>query len=147
MFIGTKSFPRSLQLLDEFSCGSRAIYSVMGHFGVSSRPHRFVIAELRTSPDTGTAVIRALRQHGLLVRYRPVLNWRPMVHALKAGAVAIVHVDQDHFVVVHGVDDRHVHLSDSSLIRCPGRTQSKVTFLAQWTRWGLLVSRKPGRPE
>jgi hypothetical protein len=37
MFIGTRSFPRSLQL-DDYSCGSRAVYSVMRHFGVT-RPH------------------------------------------------------------------------------------------------------------
>lgn len=145
MFIGTRSFPRSLQL-DDYTCGSRAVYSVMRHFGVT-RPYWLLKSQLGTTPDKGTTVssmMSVLRRSGLRVGYRPNLGWRELVQALKLGAVAVVHLDGDHIGVAHGVDDKYVHLADPSIIRCPGRRQTRERFLARWTRWGLLVSRTLG---
>lgn len=142
MFIGTKSFPRSLQL-DDYSCGSRSVYAVTRHFGVL-RSHRVLKEELSTNPDTGTAVrqmVRVLRRHGLRVGYRPNLSWYELVKALKVGAVVIVHLDGDHLGTVFGADDRHVHVADPSFVRCFGRKQARRKFLRRWSRWGLVVRR------
>lgn len=142
MFVGTKSFPRSLQL-DDYSCGSRAVYSVMRHFSVT-RPHWLLKSQLGTKPDTGTTVhqmIRVLRRHGLRVGYRPNLGWRELVQALRVEAVVIVHLDGEHLAVAHALDHRKVWLADPSLLRCPGRTQTRRKFLSRWTRWGLVVRR------
>jgi ABC-type bacteriocin/lantibiotic exporter with double-glycine peptidase domain len=146
MFIGTRSFSRSLQL-DDYSCGSRAIYSVMRHFGVT-RPHWLLKSQLNTSPDAGTAVhrmIRVLRRHRLKVGYRPNLNWRGLVQALKADVVVIVHLDGDHIAVAHAVTEHHVLLADPSVLRCPGRRQTRRRFLERWSRWGLIVARAGAR--
>lgn len=142
MFIGTTKFTRLLQL-DDWSCGSRSVQAVLKFFGITS-PHWLLKSQLGTKPDTGTAVhqmIRVLRRHGLRVGYRPNLGWREIVQALKLGGVAIVHLDGDHIGVVHGADDTHVHIADPSIIRCPGRRQTREKFLSRWTRWGLIVRR------
>ncbi|AKF87033.1 hypothetical protein MFUL124B02_36480 [Myxococcus fulvus 124B02] len=141
-FIGTKKFPRSLQL-DSWSCGSRAVHAVLRHFGVHW-PHRLLQAHLGTNPDTGTAVhqmIRVLRGHALRVGYHAHLSWLELGHALNAGAVVIVHLDGDHLGVAHGVDDEHVYLADPSTTRLLGRRQTRQKFLSRWTRWGLVVRR------
>jgi ABC-type bacteriocin/lantibiotic exporter with double-glycine peptidase domain len=140
MFIGIKTFPLSLQR-DTYSCGSRAVYSVLFHFGIH-RPHRLVKSQLATNPTSGTAVrqmIRVLRGCGLKVGYRPYLSWRELAQSLRKGAVALVHLDGDHFAVAHGLDSTHVHLADPSIIRCAGRRQTRQRFLARWSRWGLLI--------
>jgi ABC-type bacteriocin/lantibiotic exporter with double-glycine peptidase domain len=145
MFIGIKTFPRIFQL-DDWSCGSRSIQATLKFFGIH-RPHWFLTAQLKTSPDAGTAVhqmVRVLRRHGLRVGYRPNLSWRELVQALKVGAVAVVHLDGDHIAVAHAVTEHHVLLADPSILRCPGRRQTRRRFLERWTRWGLLVSRRLG---
>lgn len=145
MFIGTKSFTRSLQL-DNFSCGARSIYSVLRHFGVH-RPYGVLKADLGTRPASGTAVhamIRVLRVNGLRVGYRPRWSWRSLMKALSVHAVVIVHLDGDHLGVVHGADDQRIYLADPSIIRCPGRSQPRQKFLSRWTRWGLVVRRSTG---
>lgn len=142
MFIGTRSFPRSLQL-DDFTCGSRAVYSVLTHFNVR-RAHSTLKVELGTSPTSGTAVhqmIRVLRLHGMKVGYRPTLGWGEVVKALKVGAVVIVHLDGDHLGTVFGADEHHVHLADPSLVRCFGRKQARRRFFRRWSHWGLVVRR------
>ena len=142
MFVGTKSFPRSLQF-DGYSCGSRSVYAVTRHFGVQ-RSHRVLKAELKTNSDTGTAVhqmIRVLRHLGLRVGYRPSLSWRGLVNALKVGAVVIVHLDGEHLGTVFGADEHHVYLADPSAVRCVGRKQSRQVFFTRWSRWGLVVRR------
>ena len=86
-------------------------------------------------------MIRLLRGRGFRVGYRPEMSWRELVGALRAGGVAILHVDGDHFIVVHGVDgDECVRLADPSLLRCLRRRTTRMRFLARWSRWGLLVS-------
>ena len=142
MFIGFKSFPRSVQF-DDYTCGSRAVYSVLTHFDVQC-PHHALKAELGTTPERGTAVhqmIRVMRLHGMKVGYRPYLNWRAVVKALGAGAVVIVHLDGDHLGTVFAADERHVHLADPSLLRCFGRKQPRREFFRRWSNWGLVVRR------
>lgn len=147
MLVGTTKFTRLVQF-DNWTCASRSVQAVLKFFGIT-RTHGLLKSQLETSPDTGTSVssmIRVLRRQGLRVGYRPHLNWRALVHALNVEAVVIVHLDGDHLAVVHGVDDEHVYLADPSIIRCPGRRQWRQTFLARWTRWGLVVRRSATKP-
>lgn len=142
MFIGTKKFTRLMQF-DDWTCASRSVQAVLQFFGIA-HPHGLLKSQLGTRPDTGTKVssmILVLRRNGLRVGYRPHLSWRALVHALKVGAVVIVHLDGDHLGVVHGVDDEHVHIADPSITRLLGRRQTRRKFLSRWTRWGLAVRR------
>ena len=145
-FIGTTHFTRSIQL-DSWSCGSQVVFSALRHFGVH-RPHRLLQIQLGTNPSSGTSVssmIRVLREQGLRVDYRPHLNWRELLNALKVGAVVVVHLDGDHFGTAFGADDEHVYLADPSVTRLLGRRQTRRKFLARWTRWGLVVRRSASK--
>lgn len=140
MIIGTRDFRRRIQT-DDYSCGSRAVEAVLDWADLCT-PHALLKYQLKTRPEHGTTVSRiiaVLRNSGLRVGYRPKLSWRGLVHALKNGAVVLAHCDGDHWVVVFGVDRTHVHVADSSLLRCAGRRQTRRRWLKRWARWGLLI--------
>ena len=145
MFVGVPAarFRRLVQL-DSFSCGSKAVQMILVHFGVAVRlGHARLKALLGTNPEKGTAVVpmlTLLRRH-LRVGYRTNLSWHELLKALRKGGVVLVALDGDHFGVVHAVDHGRVFVADPSLLRCPGRRQTRRRFLARWTRWGLIVSR------
>jgi predicted double-glycine peptidase len=138
--VPTHEFRRVVQDND-WSCGACSVHMVLRHFGVTQR-YRKTVRDLGSSPAHGTNVgdmIAVLRDAGLRVGYRPNLGMRRLCDALSNDAVVLVHLDGDHFGVVHGADRTRVYLADPSIIRMPGRRMEHRKFLQRWTRWGLVV--------
>ncbi len=146
MFVGTRDFSRFVQA-DDHSCGSRAVQALLDWAGVHT-PHALLKYRLRTRPEHGTTVsriVKVLRKAGLHVGHRPQLSFPGLFSALKRGGAVLAHVDGNHWVVVFGVDDTHVFISDPSIIRCIGKRQTRHRFGRRFGRWGLIVTRSGGR--
>lgn len=142
-FVGVtpRKFQRSVQT-DDWSCGPRAVHMILKHYGVAPA-YSETCKKLRATPDEGTtvkAMIQFLRKRGLRVRYQPKMNTDVLWAALDRDAVALVHLDGDHFGVVHGLDSKYVYLADPSIIRLAGRKMARRKFLRRWSCWALLVS-------
>ena len=119
--LGSTEFPRSLQR-DCYSCGARSCYMVSEFFGLDL-PYSKVKRLVETDHD-GTRVkpmIRFFRSRGLKVAERRTTKMRDLEHALEHGGVVLVHVDGDHFAVVHAMSAKWVWLADPSIFRQLGR--------------------------
>jgi ABC-type bacteriocin/lantibiotic exporter with double-glycine peptidase domain len=139
-FIGTKDFPRSIQL-DNYSCGARSVYVLLEHFD-RPRTYAWVKKATRLTSD-GVYVkylISSLRSQGIRVGYRgETMSFGQLKDTLQKGGVVLAHVDSDHFIVVHGYDGKRVWIADPSAFRCIGRTETKKTFRWRWGNWGLAI--------
>jgi ABC-type bacteriocin/lantibiotic exporter with double-glycine peptidase domain len=139
-FLGLVRFPRELQT-DDYSCGVCCVVAVLRHLG---QPCNFdaLSRELGANPVDGThatRMVEALNRRGLAAGTYPSLTWGEVERALQAGGVVITVVDGDHVVVVHGLDDELVYLSDPSLARTQGGTQPRAHFDRRWAGVGIAV--------
>jgi ABC-type bacteriocin/lantibiotic exporter with double-glycine peptidase domain len=138
--VGRVDFRRSLQT-DDYSCGARAVFMISNHFGLGVS-YQKVKTAVRTTAGDGTPVvpmIRFLRERGLKVNHCPSMNVRSLRRALQRDAVVLVHLDGDHFGVVHAMSLEYVYLADPSIFRQRGPRISKVAFAGRWSRWGITV--------
>ena len=139
MFVGTCDFPRYLQM-DQYSCGARSVYAICRHWGVS-KSYGDVKEELGCTEDGVNVqpMVQFLRAQGFRVGYRPTMYMKDLKKTFEKGGVALIHVDGDHFVVVHGMSNKYIAIADPSFYRCPTRTISKKKFRRRWGYWGLAV--------
>lgn len=140
MFVGTKDFPRSLQL-DNYSCGARSVYSILNHFG-RNQTYSWVKEKTQLTSDGCNVadLVAALRGGGLRVGYRGgYMSFKELVKIFKKGGVALIHVDGDHFIVAHGYDGKRVWVADPSFFRCPTASLPSRKFRRRWCNWGLAV--------
>lgn len=141
MFVGTPKFRTSYQK-DDYSCGARCVYMILRHFGRKVKYSR-VKDQCLTTVQNGTnvsALIGTLRFYGLKVGARPRMAVRGLRKALKSNAVVLVHVDGDHFAVVHGRDHRFTYIADPDPSRGKIKKHNNAVFAERFTRWGLVVS-------
>lgn len=138
--VPVKEFKRVVQL-DGWSCGARSVQMILEHYGKRCE-YRRLTQLLGTDPDSGTPVnnmLSVFRRFELKVSRKTNMLFPELKKDVAAGRVLLVHLDGDHFGVVHGYDDTHVYLADPSVLRAPFRTTSKAAFLKRWTRWALSV--------
>jgi len=123
--------------LDEMDCGVACMAMVCRHFG-----RAVAISHLRLALGTGVdgTSLRAIQRGGEFVGLD--------VQAVKASKSrldelplpAIVHVDQNHWVVLYGLDRTGVHLADPARGR---RRLERAEFLRRWSGYAALVSPTP----
>lgn len=133
-------FKRSIQL-DTYSCGVHSVAMIVHHFG-DKTPFATLKRELRCTPDKGTSVkamIDAFRTRELGVAHLSNMRFSELRSWLDKGRLVLVHLDGDHFGVVHGYDAEWVYLADPSLLRLLGTKMSHKAFRKRWTNWGLAV--------
>ncbi len=136
---------RSIQQ-DEYSCGAHVCLTALRVFRKTKIPSiPRLIWVLGTDEEWGTddwAIAAYLRTRNIPVEMPRTLRWKELRHAIAKGKLVIATVDgEDHYVVVHGVDDQYVYLSDPSENRCPGRTQTIREFQARYDKFGIIVGR------
>jgi ABC-type bacteriocin/lantibiotic exporter with double-glycine peptidase domain len=139
--IGTTNFKRSLQR-DSYSCGARSVFMILQHFGSTLKYSE--VKEALGTDEEGTkvkAMIKCLRAHGLRVGHRPDMSFKKLQKALANNAIVLVHLDGDHFGVVHGMSERRVYLADPSIARCVNGSIYTRGFKKRWTDWGLVVTK------
>lgn len=140
---GTKDFPRCIQY-DDYSCGARCVYAIAKQFVPQHRNTRYrriyQLCEIDKEQGTSTGpLMKAVRSLGLRAPNRTAMRARDLTKALRKQAAVIAWCDGDHLLVVHGIDDKWVYLSDPSPVRTPGRKQRRATFFNRWMRWGIAV--------
>jgi len=139
-FVGISVFRRSIQL-DSYSCGVHSVAMIVRHFG-DDTPFFRLKKELGCSPEKGTRVhsmIRAFRARKLRVQHNYRMRFRELQAALKKGRLLLVHLDGDHFGVVHGYDSKYVYLADPAPFRLLGTRMTHDAFKERWTNWSLVV--------
>lgn len=139
--VPVKEFKRAIQL-DGWSCGAVSAYMIALHYG-KNVTYAQVVKAVKSNEEQGTLVkplIRGLRKFGLTVRYLPKMNIRQLKDALSTNKIVLVHLDGNHYGVVHGFDDKGFFIADPSVRRCPMRTITREEYAKRWTNWGLVVS-------
>lgn len=114
---------------------------ILEHYGKHCDYARLVKL-LGAGVDNGTPVnnmISVFRRFDLKVSRGTAMALRDLKAALRGNKVLLVHLDGDHFGVVHGCDDSKVYLADPSVLRAPFRTTLTADFMSRWTRWALTV--------
>ena len=126
-----RRFPFIAQI-DEMDCGPASFAMVCRYYGISASLSR--IRELCHTASDGTslrAICAAANELGLAAR---ALKVSPS-HLDQMPLPAICHWEGNHWVVVYGVDARHVWVAD------PGRSRRKVAraeFLKEWSGYAAL---------
>ena len=139
---GRRFFPRTIQL-DDHSCGVHVAHCINKWQNIDV-PYKSLYRMLECTEEDGTSdtlLERYFRKNGLRAWRRYGLTLADLKKQLDRGAVVIAHVDEGHYVTVHGIGAYWVYLSDPSWPRCPGRVQSRKKFKSRWgsMRWGLIV--------
>jgi ABC-type bacteriocin/lantibiotic exporter with double-glycine peptidase domain len=137
-FVGHEGFPRTLQM-DNYTCAPCCVLMVLRHFGRRATLGS-VKGALGTDEDgtyTGP-MVTYLRRRGLVASSRR-MRVRDLEVALARGAVVIATVDGDHVAVVHGIDQRHVHLADPAFNRSIFRRVPRSRFRKRWDHEGIVV--------
>jgi len=114
---------------------------ILHHFGDRS-PYRRLKRELGCTPEKGTrvhAMIKAFRKRKLHVQHNYRMRFRELQAALKKEKLLLVHLDGDHFGVVHGCDAKYVYLADPAPLRLLGTKMTHNAFRKRWTNWCLVV--------
>lgn len=127
-----------------YTCGSRSAYMILRHFGHQVR-HQDIRQALNTNPKTGTherPMCALFRCVGLDAYILKQLSWKKLTRLLEQRSVLLASVDgDDHYIVVHGVTEKVVHLADPFDYRPWRRIVPKHEFMQRWDRWGVVVSR------
>ena len=128
---------------DGYSCGSRSAYMILRHFRKDTT-HARVKHLAGTTKKHGTnehGLTSALRSFGLKAKLTKKMKVRDLTKAFAAGAVLLASVDgDDHYIVVHGVNEHVVHVADPSYASLLRRQMLLTKFKKRWDRWGILVS-------
>jgi ABC-type bacteriocin/lantibiotic exporter with double-glycine peptidase domain len=133
-------FKRSIQC-DSYTCGVHSVAMIVRYFGYST-PFKELKRELNCTPARGTpvhAMIKAMRSRRLRVRHNYRMRFRELQASLRRRELLLVHLDGDHFGVVHGFDSQFVYLADPSIVRLIGRKMTHTAFRKRWTNWSLAV--------
>jgi len=140
VFIGHRKFPRSRQT-NSWSCGSRCVYAIL-KWADFLKPHALLAEELGTD-EAGTRVepiVKALRARTLMVEVCTKTTTFKLTRHLARGGVAILHVDGDHYLVVHGRSKKRWRVMDPA-----GKpdTISTEKLVKRWGgRWAVLVRKR-----
>jgi ABC-type bacteriocin/lantibiotic exporter with double-glycine peptidase domain/CRP-like cAMP-binding protein len=131
-FFRRDRFPLVRQL-DEMDCGVACVAMVCRYFGRAVAPSRIRLA-VGTSVD-GTS-LRGIQRGGELVglEVKPVRASKARLDQLPLPT--IVHVDQNHWVVLHRVESDRVDLADPAIGR---RRISRDKLLERWSGYAALV--------
>ena len=127
--------------IDTYTCGSRSVFMVLRHFKYHYA-HSCVKADLGTTwlLGTGEKKIRKFFESCGFHAKVATFGWTLLREVLRGGGVVVASVDgDDHYVVVHGASETHVHLADPFSYRPGRRTVAKTEFMARWDRWGIVV--------
>ena len=138
---GTAAFDRSIQM-DEYSCGAHAVFMIAKHCGMKIK-YKEVKKELGTNTN-GTKVRQMLAffyRHKFRAHRVSNMRFRELKSYLGHNEVVLVHVDGDHFAVVHGITENYVYMADPSIDRMYGLRLPKKKFKKRWKKWGIAVSR------
>ena len=127
-----RRFPLVYQL-DEMDCGVACVAMVCRYFGRDVALSHIRVA-VGASVD-GTS-LRGIQRGGEFVglEVRPVRASKGRLDEL--ALPAIVHVDQNHWVVLHRVDGDRVEVADPAAGR---RRMSREQFLGRWSGYAALV--------
>ena len=144
-YVGQPSFARSIQW-DGYSCGARAVYSVLRHFGRKTTYE--TVKEALGTDKEGTEqpeFARYLRRCGFIAQMRRQMTMEELREALARGSLALVYLDGNHVAVAYGMDARSVHLADSAIMSGPFAAVSRARFRERWDREAVLVRPRPRR--
>lgn len=151
---------------DSYSCGAAACMCVGGFFGVGPKSLAEWKELLGTDPEQGTppeAIVRVLRELGLIVETRSGMSLQDLKSAWRRGAPVICPIqdyspdagprdyDDGHYVTVLGADLGYVfvqdsmadvELQDSNTVAAPGRVMIREQrFLEVWHDQGSQGTR------
>jgi ABC-type bacteriocin/lantibiotic exporter with double-glycine peptidase domain len=134
--VGHIRFPRSRQR-NTFACGARCVYAILKNYEFQKK-YKLLESELGTTPEDGTAVepmVAALRARTLTTTVSTQTTLRALTEHLNRG-IAILHVDGDHFMVVHARRGKHVYVMDP--MGPPNKITTR-TLHKRWDGWAILV--------
>lgn len=137
MLIGTRKFPRSRQT-NSYTCGSRCVYAILKFYDFKKN-HKWLVNELGTNENgtTVSAIVDALRKRTLQVVVSTKTSLRKITGHLRAGGVAIIHVDSDHFIVLHARSRKKWYIMDP--FGKPDIIHSSTLNKRWQDRWAILV--------
>jgi ABC-type bacteriocin/lantibiotic exporter with double-glycine peptidase domain len=138
--LGTTEFNRSVQS-DDYTCGVHCVKMAIKHFTKQNKDLATLIAELGTTESKGTTVekmVEVLRSYGLRVNVMPNVTLWDLNKVLRRGSALIVHVDGDHFSILHGKDKNWYYIADPDPNR-PDKIAHK-TFKKRWGRWAISIT-------
>jgi ABC-type bacteriocin/lantibiotic exporter with double-glycine peptidase domain len=143
-----KNFPRRIQR-NSYSCGAISAYIILEYFGISVSYNK-VFRLLGTDQD-GTAawdIKNTFKKFGLRATTNAHMKIRDLKNAINKGSPVLISICSDeHYCVVHGYNQTHIFVMNSSLdasdegvgsIKC---AIPKKEFLDFWDHWGIVVSR------
>ena len=131
-----------------YSCGAAALQAVLAFWGTSEREDR-LMARLHTSPEQGTSpenIVAVARAYGLQADLRENLNLEDLETGLRQGFTPIVDLqawrdsqarpwaetwDDGHYMVLLGMDARHLYFEDPSLLGSRGFIPRRE-FVERW---------------
>ncbi len=133
---------RSIQQ-DNYSCGAHVCLTALRLFRRTKIPtaNRLMVL-LGTTKRYGTedaAIITYLRMRGLTVSESRRMRWTDLKIAVSRKKVVVATVDDDHYALVHGIDDEYVYLSDPAVGRCAGRAQTIREFQSRFSKAGFAI--------
>jgi len=141
VLVGYIDFPRELQFT-RYTCGPCCTYAIASFFGADVSYTEVLDAVGTTSEGTAEGpIVRFLRSCDLRVAPRERLSWLGLVRALKRGNVVLVGLDDDHYGVVHAIDEDEdiVYLADPSVRRQLRRWTPIQRFKQRWMNDGVIV--------
>lgn len=115
------------------------MHAVAKYYG-SKRKFKRLQAELGTNPDTGTTVVamqESLREMGLAAPSYASTTIRKLTKHLSKG-VAILHVDGNHFMVVHGRKGKFFYIMDP--LGKPDRISIRTLSRRWHDGWAIMIS-------
>ena len=140
-------FPRSIQLLDSYSCGAKSVFTIMHYYGKHCTP-KSVEEQLHTDED-GTSVSdikRVLKRYGLAFQTLRNPGLRDLKAAINNACPVLISLyDGAHYSVIYGFSDSHIFVSNPSLniltgygsIRC---AITNAEFRKIWDKYAVIVS-------
>ncbi len=128
---------------DDYSCGANSVWMAANHVLSKQCPPFAEILKLTKTKKGhgagGESMADALRGLGLQVYGPEDISFKELRDCLKAEELVIALVDEeDHWLVVHGIDSESVHVADPSEAACP-RRQTHEAFKERSDCWGIRI--------
>lgn len=141
MLYGTKTFPRSIQL-NNYTCGPRCVHSIFKYFKLRV-PYKNIEKLCKTTPKGTYAycIVQALLKHRLSAAIWATISKKQIRNLLDMGRVLLCYVDDDHYVVVHGMDNKWVYLSDPLPTSTEGVKMKHKTFKKRFDKWCISIGK------